>query len=113
VAISRKFNVPKFATGRKNVLTENERRLRRDAELCALLRKSIEHIALPAEIAKATHIEITCTPLMPHTERAERYRPPGEKSFLTHVRLDFPCCVRGPLLLGDRRYFGFGLFLPV
>lgn len=113
VAISRKFNVPKFATDRKNVLTENERRRRRDAELCALLRKSIEHIALPAEIAKATSIEITSTPLMPHTERAERYRPPGEKSFLTHVRLDFPCCVRGPLLLGDRRYFGFGLFLPV
>ena len=113
VAISRKFSVPKFATDRKNVLTENERRRRRDAELCALVRKSIEHIALPAEIAKATRIEITWTPLMPHTERAERYRPPGEKSFLTHVRLDFPCCVRGPLLLGDRRYFGFGLFLPV
>jgi CRISPR-associated protein Csb2 len=112
VAISRKFNVPRFATDRK-ILGENGRRHKRDIELCALLRKSLEHIALPAEIAKATRIEITCTPLMPHTERAERYRPPGEKSFLTHVRLDFPCCVRGPLLLGDRRYFGLGLFLPV
>lgn len=112
VAISRKFNVPKFDPDR-NILTENERRRRRDAELCALLRKSLEHIAIPEEIARATRFEITCSPLMPHAERAERYRPPGEKSFLTHVRLDFPCCVRGPLLLGDRRYFGLGLFLPV
>lgn len=113
VAISRQFNVPKFNIDGKNALTENERRRRRDAELGVLLRKSLEHIALPAEIIKATLIEITSTPLLPHTERAELYRPPGEKSFLAHVRLDFPCLVRGPLLLGDRRYSGLGLFLPV
>jgi CRISPR-associated protein Csb2 len=50
--------------------------------------------------------------LLAATERAERYRPQSEKAPFVHVRLDFPDPVRGPLLVGDRRYLGFGLFAP-
>lgn len=111
VAISRGFKVPKFhPDGRP--LSENERHQRKLREWAALLRESLKHIGLPPEIAGACSIETTSTPLIPKSQRAEKYRAPGEKAILTHVRLEFPCQVKGPFILGDRRYMGLGLFVP-
>jgi CRISPR-associated protein Csb2 len=112
VAISRGFKVPKFhPDGRP--MSENERHRRKLHEWSELLRSSLRHIGLPPELVAACAIEPTATPLVPKTQRAEKYRAPGEQAVLTHVRLEFPCCIRGPVLLGDRRYFGFGLFVPL
>ena len=77
-----------------------------------LLRESLKHVGIPYEVIRACSIELTNTPLVPHSERAERYRAPGETAALTHVQLDFPTKVRGPLIFGDRRYKGFGLCVP-
>lgn len=112
VAISRGYTVPKFSPSGEP-LSKNERYLRKLAEWQKLLRESLRHIGLPNELIKATVIEISMTPFIPKCERAEKYRPPGEKAVLVHVRLTFPEPVRGPLLLGDRRYFGLGLMAPL
>jgi len=112
VAISRGFKVPKFhPDGRP--MSDNERHRRKLFEWEKLLRDSLRHIGLPSELIAACSIETTFSPLVPKSQRAEKYRAPGEKAVLTHVRLEFPCGIRGPLLLGDRRYFGYGLFVPV
>jgi len=116
VAISRHFNVPQFKvddTGAQTALSENERIRYRNTEIVKLLRSSLEHIGIPPDLAQECHIELTSTPLIPRTLRAERYRPPNEKAFITHAYIEFPRLVRGPLLLGDRRYFGLGLFAAV
>ena len=112
VAISRGFKVPKFhPDGRP--MSNNERHRRRLHEWSELLRASMRHIGLPHELVGACSIEAAPTPLLPKSQRAEKFRSPGEKAVLTHVRMEFPAQVRGPLILGDRRYFGLGLFVPV
>ena len=112
VAISRGFKVPKFhPDGRP--MSDNERYRRRLHEWSELLRASMRHIGLPHDLVATCSIEATPTPLLPKSQRAEKFRAPGEKAVLTHVRLEFPCGIRGPVLLGDRRYFGYGLFVPV
>jgi CRISPR-associated protein Csb2 len=112
VAISRGFKVPKFhPDGRP--MSDNERHRRKLHELSKLLRDSLRHIGLPSELVAACAIESTATPLIPKSQRAEKYRAPGEQAVLTHVRLEFPAQIRGPLILGDRRYFGLGLFVPL
>lgn len=116
VAIGRHFNVPQFKVsedGTQAALSENERIRCRNAEIAKLLRVSLRHVGIPADLARDCHIELTNTPLIPHTFRAEHYRPPNEKAFITHARIEFPRLVRGPLLLGDRRYTGLGLFAAV
>jgi len=111
VAISRRFKVSKFhPDGRP--MSENERHRRRLHEWTALLRSSLRHIGLPSELVTACDIETTASPLLPKSQRAEKYRAPGENAVLTHVRLEFPAQVRGPLILGDRRYMGLGLLVP-
>lgn len=110
-AISRGFKVPKFhPDGRQ--LSTNERHRRKLCELSELLQDSLHHIGLPPELVTACAIETTATPLVPKSQRAEKYRAPGEKAVLTHVRLEFPTQIRGPLILGDRRYIGLGLLVP-
>jgi CRISPR-associated protein Csb2 len=112
VAISRGFKVPKFhSDGRP--LSENERHRRKLYEWSSLLRDSLKHIQLPVALANACSIEMSPTPFVAKTQRAERYRSPGENSVLTHVRLEFPAKISGPLILGDRRYLGLGLFVPL
>lgn len=112
VALARGFKVPTLAPDGSRRLTSNERHLRRLAEWTALLRASLRHICLPEELAATCAITLTASPLVPHTLRAERYRPPGESAVFTHARIEFTEPVRGPLLVGDRRYFGYGLFFP-
>jgi CRISPR-associated protein Csb2 len=112
VALARGFKVPILVPDGSRTLTSNERHLRRLAEWTALLRASLRHICLPEDLVAVCAITLTASPLVPHTQRAERYRPPGESAVFTHARIEFPVPVRGPLLVGDRRYFGYGLFLP-
>lgn len=111
VAISRGFKVPKFHPDGR-AMSENERHRRKLDEWSELLRSSLRHIGLPPELITACAIESTATPLVPKTQRAQKYRAPGEQAVLTHVRLGFPAQVRGPIILGDRRYMGLGLFVP-
>ncbi len=111
-AISRGFSVPKRTPdGRR--LSSNERYQRKLGEWTKLLRDSLRHLNLPDQLIAETFIEISATPFLPKLQRAERYRAPGEEAVLTHVRLTFPEPVKGPIVLGDRRYFGFGLCVPV
>ncbi len=112
VALARGFKVPTLTPDGLRRLTSNERHLRRLAEWTALLRASLRHICLPDELAANCAITLTASPLLPHTQRAESYRPPGESAVFTHARIEFAQSVRGPLLVGDRRYFGYGLFFP-
>ena len=111
VAIARGFKVPRFSPDGR-ALESNERHTRKLAELCALLRDSMRHMELPEAVVRSASIELTSSPLLNRTVRAERYRPPGENAFLTHARIEFPEPIQGPLLLGDNRYKGLGLFIP-
>lgn len=111
-AISRGFAVPKH-TPDGQAISSNERHQRKLSEWGKLLRDSLRHINLPDQLIAETLIEVSATPFLPKLQRAESYRAPGEKAVLTHVRLTFPEPVRGPIVLGDRRYFGFGLCAPV
>jgi CRISPR-associated protein Csb2 len=112
VALARHFKVPTHSEDGKRKLTENERYLRKLAEWTALVRSSLCDIGLPQDLATTCGIILTASPLVPNTHRAERYRPPGESAVFTHARLAFAKPVRGPLIVGDRRYQGYGLFVP-
>ncbi|MGO9231145.1 MAG: type I-U CRISPR-associated protein Csb2 [Bryobacteraceae bacterium] len=112
VALAGGFNVPRYSADGGRELSNNERHLRRLAEWTALLRSSLKHIGLPSELVDTCKVMLTPSPLLPNTNRAERYRPPGESVVLTHARIEFSGPVRGPLIVGDRRYQGYGLFLP-
>ena len=109
--IDRGFKVPTRAPD-GTPLCSNERHLRRLAEWTQLVRTSLRHIRLPDDLVSACKITLTPSPLLYATERAERYRPPGESAVFTHARLEFAKPVRGPLIVGDRRYQGLGLFVP-
>jgi CRISPR-associated protein Csb2 len=112
VALARGFSVPTLSNDSSRKLTSNERHLRKLAEWAALLRASLRHIGLPENLVATCSITLTASPLVPNTNRAELYRPPGESAVLTHARLEFAELVRGPLIVGDRRYKGYGLFFP-
>jgi CRISPR-associated protein Csb2 len=111
IAIARGFKVPRFSPDGR-ALESNERHMRKLAELAALVRSSMTHMDMPEELIRSASIELTPSPLLNRTGRAERYRPPGETALLTHARIEFPEPIRGPLLLGDCRYKGLGLFIP-
>lgn len=111
-AISRGFTVPKHAPDGRS-LSSNERYQRKLSEWTKLLRDSLRHINLPDQLIAETLIEVSATPFLPKLQRAERYRAPGETAVLAHVRLTFPEPVKGPIVFGDRRYFGLGLCAPV
>ena len=112
VALARGFSVPTHSKDGSRKLTSNERHLRKLAEWVALLRASLRHIGLPEDLAATCSITLTSSPLVPNTHPAEQYRPPGESAVLTHARVEFAEPVRGPLIVGDRRYKGYGLFFP-
>jgi CRISPR-associated protein Csb2 len=112
VALARGFKVPNQTPDGSRKLTRDERYLRKLAEWSALLRASLRHIGLPRDLVDTCSILLTPSPLLPGTLRAEQYRPPGESAILTHARLEFAEPVRGPLIVGDRRYRGYGLLFP-
>jgi CRISPR-associated protein Csb2 len=112
VALARGFKIPTHSHDGSRKLTSNERHLRKLAEWTALLRASLCHVRLPEELAATCSVTLTPSPLLPSTNRAESYRPPGESAVLTHAHLEFTGPFRGPLIVGDRRYQGYGLFFP-
>jgi CRISPR-associated protein Csb2 len=111
VAIDRGYKVPTYSPDGQR-LSSNERHLRRLSEWANLLRASLRHIRLPDDLVATCKITLAYTPLLAATERSERYRAMDERATLVHARLEFLRSVRGPLLVGDRRYFGLGLFVP-
>lgn len=111
LAIDRGYKVPTRAPD-GTILSNNERHLRRQAEWQRLVRASLRHVHVPEDLVDSCQIQLTAGPLVPATERAERYRPKNERARFVHACLTFCRPVRGPLLVGDRRYQGFGLFLP-
>lgn len=111
VAIARGYKVPTH-TRDGTPLSRNERHLHRLAEWMHLVRASLRHIRLPADLVDSCVIHLTPSPLLLATERAERYRPRAENIPFMHARIEFLRPIRGPLLVGDRRYQGFGLFVP-
>lgn len=112
LAIARGYKVAKCAAD-GTPLSNNERHLRRHAEWAKLVRASMRDVRLPTDLVDSCQIQITPSPLLSATERAEQYRPRQEAIPFLHARLEFIRPVRGPLLTGDRRYFGLGLFVPV
>ena len=111
LAIDRGYKVPTHAPD-GTPLSSNERHLRRQAEWTQLVRASLRHIRLPPDVVDSCQVQLTASPLLPATERAERYRAKDERAPFMHARIEFSRPVRGPLLMGDRRYQGFGLFIP-
>ena len=111
LAIDRGYKVSTRASD-GTILSDNERHLRRQAEWQRLVRASLRHVHVPEDLVESCQIQLTAGPLLPATERAERYRPKDERARFVHACLTFCRPVRGPLLVGDRRYQGFGLFLP-
>lgn len=112
VALARGFKVPMYSPDGSRKLSASERHLRKLSEWTSLLRSSLRHISLPEDLVASCSVMLTPSPLVPSTCRAERYRPPGETAVLTHVRMEFAEPIRGPLVVGDRRYQGYGLLLP-
>jgi CRISPR-associated protein Csb2 len=111
VAIHRCYKVPTRSPDGQR-LSSNERHIRRVSEWTNLLRASLRHIRLPEDLIASCNITLTPSPLLGGTERAERYRPKNERGPFVHARLEFRRPVRGPLLVGDGRYVGLGLFAP-
>jgi CRISPR-associated protein Csb2 len=82
-------------------------------EATETVRRACERIGLPRPV------NVTILPAAPWAgaAKAQHYPPypemPGRtQRVLTHVRLEFPSRVRGPILLGAGRYLGLGLFRP-
>jgi CRISPR-associated protein Csb2 len=111
IAIERGYKVPTHSPS-GHPISSNERHLRRLSEWTKLVSASLRHIRIPDDLVVACRITLTASPLLVGVERAERYRFKSERIPFVHARLEFPRAVRGPLLVGDRRYFGLGLFIP-
>lgn len=112
LAIARGYKVPTH-TPDGTPLSNNERHLRRRAEWTKLVRASLRDMHIPSDLIVSCEIQLTPSPLVAATERAERYRPKDERIPFFHAHITFSRPIRGPLLIGDRRYFGLGLFVPV
>lgn len=111
LALARYFKVPSHSPD-GTPLSSNERHLRRHAEWSKLVRASLRDIRLPEGLVYSCQIQLTPSPWIAGTERAERYRANDERTPFLHARIEFTRPVRGPLIVGDRRYLGFGLCLP-
>lgn len=112
VVIDRGYKVPTHAPD-GTLLLRNERYLRRRAEWTQLLRASLRHIRIPEDLIESCDFHLTPSPILAATERAERYRPKTERAPFIHAKIEFARPVRGPLIIGDRRYIGLGLFVPL
>jgi CRISPR-associated protein Csb2 len=104
-AFASKFDVPKSLAG-------NDRYQKRVAEVAKLVKRALRLQGIPPEIAEATEVLVTASPIVPKTHRAEHYDAEG-KTYRSHLRLLFPCEVKGPIIIGDGRYSGFGLCFPL
>jgi len=111
-ALTRHFKVPKF-TPDGSPLGSNERHLRRQREIAALIEKNLLNMGFPTAMVKNCRIEPAISPILAKTERADRYRSNSTRCYYTHVALAFDSPASGPIILGDLRYQGLGLCFPM
>jgi CRISPR-associated protein Csb2 len=83
-----------------------------EAELA--IADACERIGLP----RPSNISISLGPLLPGAQHVRHFapwppQPHRPRRARVHAEIEFPEKVRGPVLLGAGRYFGFGLCLPV
>lgn len=78
----------------------------------ALVRKSLLHAGLTAELASSARVETAETGFLAGVEKAGLYAVPShlKRSPRVHVKLTWPRKVSGPLCCGRGRYSGLGLF---
>ena len=88
LAIGRRYKVPTQAPD-GTPLARNERHLRRLAEWTQLVRSSLRHIRLPSDLVESCQIHLAPGPMIPATERAERYRANEESVPFVHARIEF------------------------
>lgn len=64
---------------------------------------------------RPTHVEVRRTPLQPRGQPAEAFAAGTRfpRRVMWHVELRFATDVAGPLILGDGRFLGLGLMVPV
>jgi CRISPR-associated protein Csb2 len=72
-----------------------------------------ERIGLPRQKAVRLHKNSLVLGVPPSTRFHLRRRKDEAPRLASHVILEFPEPVQGPVLLGAGRYFGLGLFLPL
>jgi CRISPR-associated protein Csb2 len=105
IALTSKFDVSKS-------LSPNLKHQKRQAELTKLIRRALKLQGVPNETVEQVDITISSSPFLQHTHRVEEYRKEGN-GYLIHAKLQFPCPVRGPVIIGDGRYSGMGLCFPI
>lgn len=105
IYLTSKFDISKS-------LPPNLRHLKRHAELSRLIRRALKMQGLPHETAENTEVMVSPSPFLQHTHRVEYYRKEGN-CYLTHAKVNFPCAVSGPVVIGDGRYSGMGLCFPI
>lgn len=91
--------------------TGNER-LHEEATAVASVCRALGHCGLHVV---PTNVRLQREPLQQKGERAERFAEGTRfnKHAMWHVSFDLPRRVSGPLVLGDGRYVGLGIMLPV
>jgi CRISPR-associated protein Csb2 len=97
-----------------------QRRTRAEAEATAAVARACGFAGLPkpVEVAIRLHATLTGVPALPSANRRVGYRYPGyltgrgEPRVCVHAVIEFAEPVRGPVLVGAGRYFGYGLCLP-
>jgi len=112
VALARGFNVPTYSSDGVRRLSGNERHRYKLAEWSKLVRRAYgtsdcrNRPSLPATL------------FLPKLRSIRGLNVPSGIAHLAigglhSCQLEFSELVRGPLLVGDRRYRGFGLFAPL
>jgi CRISPR-associated protein Csb2 len=87
-------------------------RIAEEVRAASAVRQALRHAQIDAPIEM---IRVQREPFEAKGERAEAFAPGARfaKERLWHVEVAFTKAVRGPLVLGDGRYLGLGLFTPL
>ncbi len=89
-----------------------DERAAEEARAISAARQALRHAGVSPRGAR---IRVQREPLQPHGERAEAFAAPPRfaKERLWHVEVELLHPVRGPIVLGDGRYLGLGVMVPV
>ncbi|CAO3408764.1 type I-G CRISPR-associated protein Csb2 [Azospirillum largimobile] len=87
-------------------------RIAAEADATAALRQALRHAGVAQDV---TGLRVQRDPWNRHGERAERFAegPRFAPISLWHAEMRFAAPVAGPLVVGDGRYLGLGLLVPV
>lgn len=110
IAIVDKFRLPKRADGQP--LTSSERHLARLNAWEKIVRKKMAQCGLPEHLIETCKITLSGTPMLRQGAHVSRLRTPNSNATLINAHFEFAEAIRGPLLVGDSRYYGGGLFVP-